>query len=63
MKFDKKTAKWGEYLGFISAYLVFTTILWVILLLTKKFSGPYWLIALITAGITLLGILIKRVLK
>jgi len=57
--------KGGKFLGFLLSYGIFTTILFFILLLTKKLPAlwGYYHIAAITLGITLLGILLRKLLK
>ncbi|MEK6900891.1 MAG: hypothetical protein AABX37_00950 [Nanoarchaeota archaeon] len=56
---------WGKYLGFLISYGIFTTLLFFILTLTKKLPGTwdYSHIAVITVGITFLGLLLRRLLK
>jgi len=52
----------GEKLGFVSAYLIFTTIIYIILnFLGKNLS--YLQIIIITFSITLVGRILKRILK
>lgn len=67
MKFDnKKTAeKLGKMIGFIIAYFLFTTIIFFIFSFTKRIpeGWTYFHIAGITLAITLLGVLIKQLLK
>jgi hypothetical protein len=59
MKFDIQN-KWdnvGEKIGFLLGYFIFTTVLFF---LTKK---PYLFVMGITFTITLIGLILKRLLK
>ena len=62
---DKRIENIGIKLGFISAFLIFTVILNLILLLLKKVpkNWTYWDTMLITFCIVLVGIIVKRFLK
>ncbi len=57
--------RFGEKIGYIFAYFLFTTILFFILRLLNKIpdSWPYFYIIIITFLIALLGIVIKRFLE
>ncbi len=59
---NKFVIKLGEKIGFLFSYCLFTTILFFVL----SFSGHglvFWKVAIITFIITLIGLIIKRVLK
>jgi hypothetical protein len=62
---DKSTEKLGEKIGFAAGYFLFTTILFLILLLLNKLpaSWTYLHIMAITLVIVLMGFLVKRLLK
>lgn len=55
----------GEKIGFLGGYFLFTTVLFYIFSLTNKLpdTWSYRHIMLITIGIVLLGIIIKRALR
>ena len=55
----------GEKLGYIFSYFVFTTILFFILIILKKISGPlsYVYVMVIVTLISVAGIFIKRFLR
>ena len=62
---NKSVAKFGEIIGFLFSYLLFTTILFFALRFTEKI--PKWWSVLqiipITFAIALLGLLLKRLLR
>lgn len=62
---NKSIEKFGEKIGFIFSYFLFTTILFFILTLLTKIpeSWSYFHIMAITFLIALLGIIIKKLLK
>ncbi len=62
---NKSLQKFGEKIGFIFSYFLFTTILFFILLLLNKIpeSWSYFHIMAITFLIALIGIIFKRLLK
>jgi len=62
---NKSMKKLGERLGFLAAYFVFTTVLYLILILTHRLPAPwdYLHIMGITAIITLIGVAIRRILR
>lgn len=64
MNFEKNNSiqKISEKAGFILAYILFTTILFFMLSVIKKETSIFNVIAA-TASITLIGLLIKRILK
>ena len=57
--------KFAEKLGFITAYFVFTTILFYILRFFRRIpqSWTYFHVIIITLIITLIGVIVKRYLK
>lgn len=67
MKFEEKNSlkEIGYVAGFCAAYVVFTSCLFLILLLTKKswLDENYLILPLITGIIALAGIFLKQVLK
>jgi len=60
---DKKVEKIGSILGYIFSYFLFTTILYLILLSLKSWNVSYISVIVITIVITLIGIVIKNLLK
>jgi|GEM_PF-1922954 len=62
---DNSTESIGEKVGYVVAYLLFTTILFLVLNLTHKIpdSWSYFHIMGITFSIVLIGTVIRRVLK
>jgi len=62
---DKSVEKWGEKVGYISSYFLFTTILFFILTLLNKIpeSWSYAHVMGITILIVFIGFVIKRLLK
>ncbi|MBM3233652.1 hypothetical protein FJZ19_01005 [Candidatus Pacearchaeota archaeon] len=67
MKFEKsnKSKKIAQKLGYLFSYLIFTTILFIILKLLNKLpdSWTYIDIAIITILIVILGNILKKILK
>jgi len=53
----------GLVAGYALSYFLFTTVLFVLLLLLKKHTLAYPQVMLLTGSIALLGIIIKRALK
>ena len=62
---SKSTEKFGEKIGYVFSYFLFTTVLFFILILLNKIpnSWSYFHIMMITFLIALLGIVIKRFLE
>lgn len=62
---NKTIESLGEKLGYIFSYFIFTTILFFILSISNKISGPlsYVYVMVIVALISVAGILIKRFLR
>jgi len=68
---NKFIAKTGYIFGFILAYLLFTSILCLMLVLLKKIHGnfiyplvfTYLPVAGITLSVSLIGLIIRRLLK
>ena len=62
---NKTIEKLGEKLGYIFSYFIFTTILFFILSISNKISGPlsYIYVMVIVVLISAAGILIKRFLR
>ena len=60
-----KIENFGEKLGYIFSYFLFTTVLYVILTLLKKIpeAWTYFNIMVITIIIALTGIIFKKLLK
>ena len=52
--------RWGERVGFVFSYFVFTTVLYFILTFLGKFSGAYFVIMGVTLVIAFIGWLLKR---
>ena len=67
LKFDEKKTeeKYGKIIGYVIAYLIFTTILFFILKVLNKMpeSWNYFHIMAITLLIVFVGIFIKKLLK
>lgn len=67
MEFEhsKMPEKCGEVVGFVFGYFMFTTVLFFILMLTKKLplTWEYYHVMAITLCIFTIGKLIKRLLK
>ena len=67
MRFEqnKTVEKFGEILGYIFSYFLFTTILFLILILLKKIpeSLSYLFVMGITILIVFIGTIIKRLLR
>ncbi len=68
MKFeqDKRIENWGKRMGFLVAFLVFTAIVHLIIVLLKKEPLPnwtYWDTMVITLAVTLIGLGIGRMLR
>jgi hypothetical protein len=61
---EKGMEKLGEKAGFIAAYCVFSIVLFIVLSLTKKLGSlTIFHILALTATITLVGVIVKRLLK
>ena len=62
---NKTIEKIGEKTGYIFSYFLFTTILFLLLVILKKIpeSWSYFHIMEITILITFIGIIIKKLLK
>ncbi len=62
---SKSTEKFGEKIGYVFSYFLFTTVLFFILILLNKIpnSWSYFHIMMITFLIALLGVVIKRFLE
>jgi hypothetical protein len=62
---SKVYARWGERLGFVAAYFVFTTVLFFMLWLLKRLPPSYPVINVMisTALIILVGVVVKRLLR
>jgi len=62
---DKKYEIWGEKTGFALGFFIFTTILYLVLILLKRMplTWNYLHIIIITATITLIGYIMGRLLK
>ncbi|OIO40375.1 hypothetical protein AUJ10_03325 [Candidatus Pacearchaeota archaeon CG1_02_31_27] len=64
---DKKVVnleKFGQIIGYILAFFIFVTVLFlIVLLLHKETSLNYLYFILIVLGIVVLGVIIKRLLK
>ena len=60
-----KIENFGEKLGYIFSYFLFTTVLYVVLTLLKKIpeNWTYFSIMIITVIIALIGIVFKKLLK
>ncbi len=58
---DKTIEKYGEKAGFLLSYIIFTTILYFIINIKSPWSYPQ--VIILTIAITLLGIILKRLLK
>jgi hypothetical protein len=54
--------KFGKGIGYILAYAIFTCALFFALTITKK-NTPLIFVAMITAAIAAIGLLVKRLLK
>jgi hypothetical protein len=52
----------GKGIGYVFAYIVFTSFLWIILTLTKK-AVPIYYVAGITLLLSAVGISVKRLLR
>ena len=66
MAFVRQHPGWSRPLGFVTAYLLFTTMLFFLLTLLQKVSFlffSYIKIMLFTLAITMLGISIKKMLQ
>jgi len=67
MRFEQNRviSRWGEKLGYLFAYFLFTTILYFVLAFLNKIpkSWTYFHIMGIALLIALAGIIIKRLLK
>ena len=55
----------GKKVGYLFSYFLFTTLLFFVILLSKKLPNTwtYFHIMVVTAGITLIGVILKNVLK
>lgn len=62
---NKAFGYWGEKLGYLASYFIFTTALFFALLLLKKISGfsSYAYVMLTAALIAFMGFAAKRLLK
>ncbi|RJQ17635.1 hypothetical protein C4573_01505 [Candidatus Woesearchaeota archaeon] len=62
---DTRSESIGEKIGFACAYILFTTILFFILLLLKKLpaSWTYLHVAAITAGIAILAFIVRKTVQ
>lgn len=61
---NKSIEKWGEKLGYIFSYFLFTTLLFLILTLLRKLgSWTYFDVMGIAIVIAFIGALLKRFLK
>lgn len=67
MKFeeDKRIEKFGKKVGYLTSYIIFTTVLYFILKYLNKLPSnwSYFHVVGLTFFIVLIGITIKRVLK
>jgi hypothetical protein len=50
-------------MGYLAGYLMFTTVLYLVLTLSHQWTKPYSTLMAITLGIPLVGILIRRSLQ
>lgn len=64
MKFEenKSVQTFGETVGFVAAYAIFTIVLFFILVLTKR-ALPWYYVAGITACVACIGYLLERWLR
>ncbi|MBU1201193.1 MAG: hypothetical protein KJ583_04050 [Nanoarchaeota archaeon] len=55
----------GEKVGFLSAYLLFSTIIYFVLVFSKKivFGSSFFYVILFTLLITLIGVMLRRWLR
>jgi len=62
---NKNIEKVGEVVGYIFSYFLFTTVLFFILVITKKIpeSWSYFHVMIITVSIAIIGVIIKRLLR
>ena len=67
MKFeeDKSMERLGEKFGFVFSYFIFASLLFLIMLLTKKLpkAWSYLHVMAVAIAIILVGLLLKRLLK
>lgn len=61
----KRFEKIGEKSGYVFSYFVFTTVLYLLLVVLSKMpeSWSYFQVMGVTAGISLVGIGVRRLLK
>jgi len=62
---NKIIEEYGEKAGFLLAYIIFTTILYFIFFFLNKLPTirSYWYLITATLMITIIGLIIKRLLK
>lgn len=62
---NKAVEKIGKAIGYVLSYIIFTTLLFLALSYLKKMpsSWNYFYVAGITLAITIMGIIIKRMLR
>jgi hypothetical protein len=53
----------GERVGYVAAYVVFTTLVYWFLLLLNRAHWSYWLVACFTLLLTAVGFAIRRFLR
>lgn len=60
---NSTSEKVGYRLGFLFSYFIFTTALYLILLVTGRHSLQYVYVMMITLAISIIGFLVRRLIR